>query len=41
VGYTVYPGRISLLNSQIFTRKREGKEIPSIEGLDLITKYAE
>jgi hypothetical protein len=25
----------------IFTRKREGKETPSTEGLDLITKYAE
>jgi hypothetical protein len=23
----------------IFTRKREGKETPSIEGLDFITKY--
>jgi purine nucleosidase len=25
----------------IFTRKREGKQIPSINGLELITKYAE
>ena len=23
----------------IFTRKREGKKTPSIEGLDFITKY--